>query len=220
MVARSAAALAMVRLYTVFCSSPTAPSLAALAAPLSFWRGLVREMPTQIATAAISGILLVVAGRLALESWSSLAGWTLHAAQWVLSLYETDVVLDVGRGILGAGDFMSASTKECSGYEGIGLVTGVPGVLLLADATPVAFSAGAAAHRDRHRSVLDVKRAAYCPTDKRRPARFPKMALNGFPFAGGMNSFLGIAIGLMAVSIWCPYFRAEPGRSASPRTGR
>ena len=193
----------------------TASSLATLAAPLSFWRGLVRDMPTQIATAAISGILLVVAGRLALESWSSLAGWTLHAAHWILSLYETDVVLDVGRSILGAGDFHVRVLKECSGYEGIGLVTAFlafycwlmrrqlrfPHALLLI-VIGIAVS-----------WTLNALRIALLISVGRHVS--PEMALNGFHSQAGWIAFLAIAIGLMAVSIWCPFFRAEPERSAS-----
>ena len=101
----------------------TATSLAVVAAPLTFWRWLVREMPSQVAIAAFSGALLVLAGRLSLEGWSSLAGATLRASHWILTLYETDVVLDVDRLILGVGDFQVLVLKECSGYEGIGLVT-------------------------------------------------------------------------------------------------
>jgi exosortase E/protease (VPEID-CTERM system) len=41
----------------------------------------------------------------------------------------------------------------------------------------------------------------------------PQMALDGFHSQAGWIAFLGIAIGLMALSIGCPYFRAESERS-------
>ena len=192
----------------------TASSLAALAAPLSFWRGLVRDMPTQITTAAISGILLVVASRLALESWNSLAGWTLHAAHWILSLYESDIVLEIDSRLLGAGDFTVRVTKECSGYEGIGLVTAFlgfycwlmrrhlrfPHALLL-----ILIGIGAS-------WTLNALRIAVLISVGRHVS--PQVALDGFHSQAGWIAFLGIAIGLMALSIWCPYFRAESERSA------
>ena len=191
-----------------------ASSLASLAAPLSFWLGLLRDMPTQIATAAISGILLVVAGRLALEGWSSLASWTLHAAHWILSLYETDVVVDVGRSVLGAGDFHVRVLKECSGYEGIGLVTAFlafycwlmrrqlrfpHALLLIVIGIVVSWT-------------LNALRIALLISVGRHVS--PQIALDGFHSQAGWVAFLGIAIGLMALSIWCPFFRAEAGRSA------
>jgi exosortase E/protease (VPEID-CTERM system) len=191
----------------------TALSLATLAAPLSFWRGLARDMPTQIATAAISGVFLVVAGRLALESWSSLASWTLHAAHWILSLYETDVVLEVDRSVLGAGNFHVRVLKECSGYEGIGLVTAFltfycwlmrrqlrfpHALLLIVLGIVVSWT-------------LNALRIALLISVGRHVS--PQVALDGFHSQAGWIAFLGIAIGLMAVSIWCPFFRAEPGRS-------
>jgi exosortase E/protease (VPEID-CTERM system) len=193
----------------------TASSLAALAAPLGFWRWLARDMPSQIATAAISGVLLVVAGRLALESWSSLAGWTLHAAYWILSFYETDVVLDIGRSMLGAGDFHVRVTKECSGYEGIGLVTAFlafycrlmrrhlrfPHALLL---IPIGIAASWTLNAIRIALLISVGTHVS-----------PEVALNGFHSQAGWIAFLGIAIGLMVVSTKSPYFRARSERSVS-----
>jgi exosortase E/protease (VPEID-CTERM system) len=192
----------------------TASSLATLAAPLSFWRGLVRDMPAQIATAAISGVLLIVAARLALESWDSLAGWTLHAAKWILSFYETDIVFDLDSRTLGVGDFYVRVTKECSGYEGIGLVTvflafycwltrrqlRFPNALLL-------ILIGIAASW-----TLNALRIALLISVGRHVS--PLVALGGFHSQAGWIAFLGIAIGLMAVSVRCPFFRAESERSA------
>jgi exosortase E/protease (VPEID-CTERM system) len=149
-----------------------------------------------------------------LASWSSFAGWTLHASHWILSLYETDVVLDVDHLILGAGEFHVRVLKECSGYEGIGLVTAFlafycwlrrgqlrfPHVLLL---VPVGIAAS---------WTLNAIRIALLVSVGRHVA--PEIALNGFHSQAGWIAFLGIAIGLVAVSTWSPYFRAGPERSA------
>ncbi len=190
-------------------------SLAAISAPPSFWRWLLREMPSQIAIAAISGAVLVVSGRLALESWNSFAGWTLHSAHWILSLYENNVALDVGHYLLGAGDFHVRVLKECSGYEGIGLVTTFlgfycwlmrhqlrfPHALLL---IPIGIAAS---------WTLNVVRIALLVSIGAHVS--PEIALNGFHSQAGWIAFLGIAIALMAFSTWSPYFRVSAKQSTS-----
>jgi exosortase E/protease (VPEID-CTERM system) len=192
-----------------------AASLAVIGAPPSFWRWLAREMPYQIATAALSGALLVASSRLALASWSSFAGWTLHASHWILSLYETDVVLDVDRLILGAGDFHVRVLQECSGYEGIGLVTAFlafycwlrrgqlrfPNALLL---IPIGIAASWTLNAIRIALLVSVGRHVS-----------PEIAVNGFHSQAGWIAFLGIAIGLVAVSTWSPFFRGGAERPAS-----
>jgi exosortase E/protease (VPEID-CTERM system) len=172
-------------------------------------------MPYQIATAALSGALLVASSRLALASWSSFAGWTLHASHWILSLYETDVVLDVDRLILGAGDFHVRVLQECSGYEGIGLVTAFlafycwlrrgqlrfPNALLL---IPIGIAASWTLNAIRIALLVSVGRHVS-----------PEIAVNGFHSQAGWIAFLGIAIGLVAVSTWSPFFRGGAERPAS-----
>lgn len=68
------------------------------------------------------GVLLVLAGKLSLEGWATLSRATLRSSHWILTLYETDVVLDAKRQILGVGNFHVLILKQCSGYEDIGLV--------------------------------------------------------------------------------------------------
>ncbi len=150
-----------------------------------------------------------------MAGWESLAGWTLHASHWILSLYETDVVLDVDRLILGAGDFHVRVLKECSGYEGIGLVTAFlafycwlrrgqlrfPNALLL---LPIGIAASWTLNAVRIALLVSVGRHVS-----------PEMALNGFHSQAGWIAFLGIAIGLVAVSTWSPFFRGGSERPAS-----
>jgi exosortase E/protease (VPEID-CTERM system) len=192
-----------------------ASSLAVIGAPPSFWRWLAREMPSQIASAGLSGALLVVSGRIALASWNSFAGWTLHASHWVLSLYETDVVLDVDQLLLGVGDFRVRVLEECSGYEGIGLVTAFlafycwlrrrqlrfPHALLL---IPIGIAASWTLNAIRIALLVSIGRHIS-----------PEIALNGFHSQAGWIAFLAIAIGLVAVSTWSPFFRAGAERPAS-----
>jgi exosortase E/protease (VPEID-CTERM system) len=194
-------------------------SLGTVLAPLGFWRWVAREMRYEVATAALSGTLLVISGRMALESWSSFSGWTLHASHWVLSLFEADVVLDTERKILGAGGFEVRVLKECSGYEGIGLVTAFlafycwlmrrqlrfPHALLL---VPIGIALSWTLNAIRIALLISI--GAHVS---------PEIALNGFHSQAGWIAFLGIAIGLMVLSARSPIFRADARRpAASART--
>ncbi len=202
-------------LYIACCSSSTRHRLPSSAHRQASGGGSCARCLRKSQQRRSAASLLVASGRLALESWSSLAGWTLHAAHWILSLYETDVVLDVDRLILGAGDFHVRVLKECSGYEGIGLVTAFlafycwlmrrqlrfPHALLL---IPIGIAASWTLNAIRIALLVSVGRHVS-----------PEIALNGFHSQAGWIAFLGIAIGLMAVSTWSPYFRAGAERPVS-----
>jgi exosortase E/protease (VPEID-CTERM system) len=199
-------------LFALYCGQLllVAISLAALAAPAAFWSWLARRMPTEGAVALLSAMLLVLAGELSQESWTRLSGATLGVSHWFLSLYETDVILDVQRQLLGAGDFSVIVTQECSGYEGIGLVTAFtvlyfwlmrkhlrfPNVLVL---IPAALAAVWALNALRIALLVSVGRHLS-----------PEVAINGFHSQAGWIGFLTVAVGTMALAHTVPLFRAAP----------
>jgi len=189
----------------------TAATLALVAAPPTFWRWLWSAMPMQIATALLSGVLLVLAGRLTLEGWETLAGWTLNSSHWLLTLYENSVVLDVEQHILGVGGFHVRVLKECSGYEGMGLVTAFlvfycwlmrrelrfPHALLL---IPIGIAASWMLNTIRIAMLISI--GAHVS---------PEVALNGFHSQAGWIGFLALAVGLMVLSTRTDFFRRERG---------
>jgi len=192
-----------------------AASLAIVAAPISYWRWLVRTAPTQLGVAVLSAGFLVLAGRLSLESWSTLSGATLAVSHWILTLYETDVVLDTSRQLLGVGDFKVLILKECSGYEGVGLVTAFltlycwlmrrelrfPNALLL---FPIAIAAA---------WTLNALRIAILVSIGRHVS--PDIALNGFHSQAGWIGFLAVGIGLTAASSRMSFFSVRA--ASAPR---
>jgi exosortase E/protease (VPEID-CTERM system) len=190
-------------------------SQAALLAPLGFWQWIAREMRSEVAIAVVTGVLLVTSGRLALESWNSFSGWTLHASHWILGLFGSDVVLDLEHQTLGVGDFQVRVLKECSGYEGIGLVAAFlsfycwlmrrelrfPQALIL---IPIGIAASWILNAIRIALLVEI--GAHVS---------PEIALNGFHSQAGWIAFLGIAIGLMLLSAQSSYFHADAGRVAA-----
>ncbi len=199
----------------------TGASLALVGAPLTFWNWLVRTAPMQIAVALVSACLLVLAGRLSLESWGTLSGATLAVSHWILTLYESDVVLDTSRQLLGIGSFQVRVLKECSGYEGIGLVVAFlalycwlmrrnlrfPNALLL---FPIAIAAV---------WTLNALRIALLVSIGRHVSR--EVALNGFHSQAGWIGFLAVGIGIVAASSRMSFFStaalSAPRTAADPR---
>lgn len=102
----------------------TGASLAAIAAPPLFWWRLPRVVPAELAIAVGGGVLVFWLGNVVQQgwSWSGLSGATLAVSHWMLTLYESNVVLDADRLLLGVGQFSVHIDGSCSGYEGIALV--------------------------------------------------------------------------------------------------
>ena len=107
--------------YTVLLLA-TGSSLALVAAPLSFWRDLVKTAPLEILLALIAAVVVLVVSELSKQTWDTLSAATLALSHWFLSLYETNPYLDTQRRILGVGDFRVQIWPSCSGYEGIGII--------------------------------------------------------------------------------------------------
>ncbi len=185
-------------------------SLALVAAPLGFWRQLVKLTPIEIGIAYASAGVAVVAGYLSQEGWNSLSSATLNLSHWFLSLYESNVVLDNENRILGIGQFRVQVFHGCSGYEGVALMIAFlsvytwvfrrdlrfPNVLLL-------FPIGIAAVW-----TLNALRIAVLVTIGAHVS--PDVAVQGFHSAAGWISFLFVTLSVIAVSRRVPFFANNP----------
>lgn len=102
----------------------TGASLAAVAAPPRFWWRLPKTVPSELAISLAGGVLVFWLGNVIQQGWSwgGLSGATLAISHWLLGLYESNVVLDAERLILGVGQFSVYIDGSCSGYEGVALI--------------------------------------------------------------------------------------------------
>jgi exosortase E/protease (VPEID-CTERM system) len=190
----------------------TGASMAFLAAPLGFWRRLLKLTPIEIAVAVTAGSVAVGAGRLAQEGWNSLSSATLTLSHWFLTLYEPNVLYDSAQRILGVGDFKVQVFGPCSGYEGVALIVAFlpiymwvfrrdlrfPNVLLL-------FPIGIAAIW-----VLNALRIAILVSIGAHAS--PAVAVQGFHSEAGWISFLVVTLSAVAVSRKIPFFAVQPVR--------
>ena len=112
--------------FAAYCGllGANALSLAMVAAPLSFWKMFPRLAPVEMALSIAAALLVLLAGEVSRSSWTSLSSGTLSVSAWMLSLYESNVLVDTTSRVLGVGNFRVIVTPECSGYEGIGLIVG------------------------------------------------------------------------------------------------
>jgi exosortase E/protease (VPEID-CTERM system) len=192
----------------------TGVSLALLAAPPAFWWKLPRIAPVEIAIALIGGGFTLLLGHIAQQGWNTLAGTTLMFSHWILSLYESNVILDTGRYLLGAGKFSVVIDGRCSGYEGITLILiflsiyiwgfreqlRFPNVLLL-----LPLGAAAMWLLNGLRLAILVSIGAHVS---------PEMAMQGFHSQAGWISFLCVTLASIAISRRIPFFTASVPRAA------
>lgn len=205
----------------IFLLAAVGISLALVAAPVSFWKQLIRLTPIEIGIAYACAAVAVVGGYLSQEGWNSLSSATLNLSHWFLSLYESNVVLDNENRILGIGQFRVQVFHGCSGYEGVALMTAFlavytwvfrrdlrfPNVLLL-------FPIGIAAVW-----TLNALRIAVLVSIGAHVS--PDVAVQGFHSAAGWISFLFVTLSVIAVSRRVRFFaHAGPSveRVAEPTT--
>jgi exosortase E/protease (VPEID-CTERM system) len=91
--------------------------------PLSVWTTLIARERLALLAAGSAGIATWALGELTREFWRPLAGGTFLLARLILSGFYDEVVLDPVKHVLGTPNFLVAIAPECSGYEGIGLIT-------------------------------------------------------------------------------------------------
>jgi exosortase E/protease (VPEID-CTERM system) len=200
--------------FVAFCALllVNAGSLALVAAPWAFWTALPRLAATEVGLAAGGALLVLLAGELAKEGWAKLAAATLSVSAWILSLYESDVLVEPARKLLGVGDFRVIVTPECSGYEGIGLVTTFlclyfvvfraelrfPNALVL-----IPIGIGAIWILNALRIAVLVSIGAHYS---------PAVATDGFHSQAGWIAFVLVTLGLVAVAHRSAYIRVHAAR--------
>ena len=93
------------------------------AAPLRYWLGLVSREKLALLAAAMAGGAAWGLGELTSTLWKPLAVGTFWLSQNLLGLAYKHVLFDPDDNTLGTPDFLVSIAPQCSGYEGIGLVT-------------------------------------------------------------------------------------------------
>ena len=170
------------------------------AAPARQWLQLARSEKAGIAIAAAAGFLAWLGGFLAQAVWLPLAKMTLWCTRQLLALIYTDIYFDNERAIVGAGDFAVQIAPECSGYEGMALITAFASVYLWLFRADLRFP--------RALLLLPVGIVVIWLVNVIRVTVLiaigvsfsPDIAVTGFHSQAGWISFSIVALGLIALS--------------------
>ena len=175
----------------------------------------VRRNADVIVGAILIGGAAFVAGRYSTSSlWEPLRISTLVVVYQVLNLVSSEVVIDAPEFVLGTKQFVCRVSPECSGFEGIGLITVFLGCalyifrqhfrfpqafLLLLIGVVVIWLANAI------RIVVLICIGSWVS---------PKLAIEGFHSVAGIASFCFIGLGLLAFARRSPFFSKTTARPA------
>lgn len=169
-------------------------------APVAMWRGLLVAERTAVLASLLAGIAVWVFGVLTRYLWKPLAEWTLFFAQGLLRGVYDGVEYDPVAGTVGTKRILIEIAPQCSGYEGLALITVFVAVYLWMFRERLAFPrafwlwpAGLAAMWIAN--VFRIAALAMIGT-----SISPQIAVQGFHSQAGWISFTAIGLGLVWLS--------------------
>lgn len=92
-------------------------------APTRFWRQMLQDESYTLAVAVLVGVLAWGSSHLTQALWGPLAETTFWVVRFLLGFIYPDVYTQLAGRLVGTTTFAVTIAPECSGYEGIGLVT-------------------------------------------------------------------------------------------------
>ena len=166
-------------------------------APLQLWWRLVWKKRYSLIAAGFITLLVWIGSGFTENLWFSFNDLTFRFVHFILALYYPDVIADPDEFVLGTPAFEVVVEKECSGYEGMGLVTvflalylwlfrqefRFPQALLL---FPVGLAVTWIFNTLRIATLIAIG-----------SSWSPEIAMNGFHSQAGWIAFLLVALGLM-----------------------
>ena len=93
------------------------------ALPVGLWIRLVKQSWGRVLAGSALGLAASAAGLLARDQWKLLSKWTLLTVADMLRLVSSDVVCKPDTFVVGTSEFEVGISPECSGYEGMGLIS-------------------------------------------------------------------------------------------------
>ena len=188
--------------------------LAAAIAPFSYWRETLATERMMIALAGGAAMFIEFAAILSRQSWNALSEATFHTSAFLLSLYESDIVIIADKRALGAGDFLVNIAAACSGYEGIGLVATFLAIYLWIFRSALKFP--------NVFVILPIGVAAIWVLNSVRIAALislgahisPEVAVTGFHSQAGWMMFLLVTVAIMLITHHMEFFHKQSAIAA------
>jgi exosortase E/protease (VPEID-CTERM system) len=169
-------------------------------APLHYWRVLLARERLTLLAAIAAATTAWLDGEIAQTYWRPLASGTMFLAEHLLRLLYPNVIADPARLLLGTPTFIVRIAPQCSGYEGVGLVTVFLAIYLWLFRSRIRFP---------HAFLLfPVAAVGVWLANVLRVAGLvaigssysPALAEGGFHSQAGWISFIALALGVIAVT--------------------
>lgn len=186
-------------------------------APARTWREFVADEHRGLLASLAAGIVVWAFGLLTRLFWRPLAEWTLYFAYIILRGAYPEVEYDPAAGTVGTSRLLLEIAPECSGYEGLALMTVFLAVYFLLFRKQIELS--------RALWLAPAGLVAIWITNVFRIAALvvvgtsisPEIAVKGFHSQAGWISFAAVALGLIWIAHRTGWVtKSEPGREAAP----
>jgi exosortase E/protease (VPEID-CTERM system) len=169
-------------------------------APLHYWHAFLVRERLALAAAVAAGTTAWLATKLAELYWRPLATGTLFLAEHLLQLFYSDVESAPSQLVFGTSTFAVRVLPQCSGYEGIGLVTVFLALYLWLFRARIRFPQAFL--------LFPIGAVAIWLANALRIALLvaigtsysPELALGGFHSQAGWMSFAGLALGFVFIT--------------------
>ena len=178
--------------------------------PARFWARLMTQEWRAMTLALVAATAAWVAGQVTEFYWRPLAAGTLFLSSRLLELFYPQVVVDNAELVFGTPNFRVAIAPQCAGYESIGLVTVFLALYLWLFRERIRFP---------HAFMLfPIGIAGVWLANVVRIALLvgigtsvsPELALGGFHSQAGWISFVGLSLGVIAVTHRMRFFAPQP----------
>ena len=207
----------LVWLYIIVMAA-TGVSLLQMELPLAAWWRLIRAFPGEAAGAAATGSVIILLSVVSVYGWDLLAPYTLSLSKSILDLYETNVVVDVADRRLRVGEFAVLVTQNCSGYEGIALVTAFLSIYLWVFRAGLRFPRAFWLFPFGITLVWLLNGVRIAALTSIGAHLSPSVASKGFHSQAGWIVFLISSLSVIAIAEHLPFLRTA-GRDAKPARG-
>jgi exosortase E/protease (VPEID-CTERM system) len=183
-------------------------------------RPLAKQMTRALAVGSVVGLLALLAGSAATVLWRPMSQLTLEIVALLLDLAGQEVISVPEELVVGTTSYEVFVDRQCSGYEGIGLITVMLGAYLFVFRESLRFPNALL--------LLPIGMALIWIANGLRIAALigvgswisPEIAEGGFHSAAGWLLFCIITLGLVTVSRQSGWFSREPvdkkGRLRTP----
>jgi len=178
----------------------TVVSMLGLDVPFRTALHIAAEHRANLAAAAVAGMLVPALSYLAQEGWQPLAGATLGLTRAILELYEPDVIVDVLERKITIGNFSVTIWQNCSGYEGIGLVTAFLSIYLWAFRDNLRFPHAFLLFPIGVSTIWVLNAVRIAALTSIGAHLSPLVAVHGFHSLAGWIAFLIVTLAIMALA--------------------